>query len=1253
MLLCFVPLYLFSSTASDSLVNHGWKLWNENRLHEVERTFLDATKADPNDQRAFFSLSYLYTLQSKSGKAWEMYNSGVERSANQYPYLFAVWSSEKFRQNPAPEKAGIIDLLSKISKDEKAAGKLQASAFEMLGSYYEKRNDINTSKKYYDKIKSISSWKLIGPFDNTSASGYDNIFPPETEFKANRQYHGKNDIPVAWFDFKTIRNDRWIDFTRYFGYDDAVFYANTFVFSKTKQNVQVRVGTSGSLKTFLNDQLIIAIHDENNNDLDTYVAETELQAGWNRILIKCGYSEITNCNFMFRLTDKNGIPLDNITVSTEPQEYSIVNNAPVTMIENFAERYLKEQLEEHPDHIENYFLLSDAYLRNDKASEAEEVVHRLLKMMPNCSMAYYQLIETYFRGEKGGEVADIYEKLASLDPTIPSVIEYQYYQFIKNEDYDNAEMKLQEYARIFPGDKKTYVLYIDFYSKKKQVDQLIRIANEAYTKYPDEWQFVNLRSAVLLQTERKYDSAISLIEDYLDREYTTDGVYALAEMYLRANNVKEFEREYNKLFELMPTSPGYYLQLAEVYVQLQQYANAEATVRKALEITPANSVCLEKLGTILRMMDKKEEAKKTFREALVNQPTKYDSRENLRELESKPFIFSNFRSMDIGYVIKHAPAAEKYPDDAAIYVLDDTKRVVYPEGASEYSREIVVKMFNSRGVDYFKEYWVEYNSHSENLIVERAVVIKKDGGETKADINTNQIVFKSLEVGDVIHIKWRVKNYYNGKLSRHFWDQVSFNGFLPMAFVRYSIIVPAGKQFSYRMQNSTLVPGIDSLSDGVRYTWTRENVPSIDIEQNMPGTNDIGVMLHISSIPSWDYIVQWYSDLAREKTRSSYEIKEQIKELFAGKENAGQEEKIRTIYNYITEKIRYSNVSFRQSAYIPQSARNVMVHKLGDCKDVATLCIAMLNEVGIHAYHVLVNTRGEGYNNSILPSITFNHCIVAVETDSGTKYMDLTAYNYPYGSIPEMDQGAFALMIKPGVKEPFHLMPSQFMARNIIRTQELTIGNDNNVTVKISSNRTGSPAASQRDTYRNLAKKDQEKQLLKWLTDDYATVKIQSFDFDQLDTPAAAITFKYSLTAFNFVTKAGGLSIVKNIWTDKFLAIEALSYEKRDYPFYFYPGTDTTKETLTINFDPSLRPVDLKPSSVITSKFGDYKLTYSSAKGVITGTRECVFKKEIIQPEEYLEFKEFYNKVLLEDAASIVLTNEPAPKKTAKKTKQL
>ena len=79
----------------------------------------------------------------------------------------------------------------------------------------------------------------------------------------------------------------------------------------------------------------------------------------------------------------------------------------------------------------------------------------------------------------------------------------------------------------------------------------------------------------------------------------------------------------------------------------------------------------------------------------------------------------------------------------------------------------------------------------------------------------------------------------------------------------------------------------------------------------------------------------------------------------------------------------------------------------------------MLRELGIKANYVLVNSGSEERLLNLLPSIAFNHCIIAVEETGKRKplFLDLTASNHPTGAMPSADKNAFSLMIGPGITQ--------------------------------------------------------------------------------------------------------------------------------------------------------------------------------------------------------------------------------------------
>jgi hypothetical protein len=96
----------------------------------------------------------------------------------------------------------------------------------------------------------------------------------------------------------------------------------------------------------------------------------------------------------------------------------------------------------------------------------------------------------------------------------------------------------------------------------------------------------------------------------------------------------------------------------------------------------------------------------------------------------------------------------------------------------------------------------------------------------------------------------------------------------------------------------------------------------------------------------------------------------------------------------------------------PRSPAEVLATGYGDCKDKATIFIAMANRMGVRARPVLLAAGGRVERG--LPSIyQFNHAIAAVERPSGRLFVDLTASDVPWGALPVADQGQFVLVIDP------------------------------------------------------------------------------------------------------------------------------------------------------------------------------------------------------------------------------------------------
>ncbi|HKA20622.1 MAG TPA: DUF3857 domain-containing protein [Blastocatellia bacterium] len=1227
---------VFASTTADALVADAWKAWEQNNKQLVEAKFLAAIKEDPRNTRAALGLSLLYILQKKNAASWERLKTVMQPEPDSYPYLYSLWTTAAMRNRYYDLNVDLVPLVEQLSRKADSGGVLKGMAAEVLGGYFERRGDIATSNRYYQQIHEIKDWMLIGPFDNTSASGFDKFYPPELEYEPSKTYEAKNGIPANWFKLATGKNDRWIEFTRYFSNNESVFYANDFVYSPKKQSVQIRIGTSGSLKAFLNDEQIAEFVDETNNDLDNYIVEADLQEGWNRLLIKCGFSEISKCNFLARITDLHGEPIDGLALSTESKPYKCRPGANSRLIPNFAEAFFKTKITAAPGNLENYALLAECYLRNEKAIEAELALREAMKLAPGCGLFKKQLLEAYRQGKKYDNYATMIEQIYALDKDNVDILQYKIDEHLEKHELDKADALTKHLETIAPRSEFLYETRVHLYSEKDQDEKLAETIKTAYGLYPDNWRFVLLAASLSIQETRKYDRAISIVQKYLARRYDTTALSTLAGLYLQASNVKKWEETCNKIFELDAASTQQYYVMAKAYFTIQDYANAEVRIKKSLALCHDSALFWSQLGEINRARGAIELAKHAYTEALKYDPTDYDARRELRELDGKKPVFAVFEQANIDDLIKNAPATQSYPDSGAVVLLSDTKRVAYEPGGSESSAERLIRVFNNRGIDAFKEYLIPHSPYNEELVVEKAVVVKKAGTEINADVEENHIVFKSLEPNDLIYLKWNIRSLYTGKLFKDFWDNLSFNGAFPVKDSRYSLLVPKGLRFHANTQNMPNEPSKKDTDEGTVYLWRLVDEPALEPEDAMPAWADVTKDLYISSVNEWQDIVNWYLDLARTKTRSSFEVKEQVEALLR-KDNLSQEAKIQVIYDFITENIRYSRVPFRQSGLIPLRARDVLVNRIGDCKDLATLCIAMLSEVGIKAHYVLVNTREAGENRNAPPSIPFNHCIVGVEMPGGFKYLDLTAYNYPMNSAPEGDVEAFSLLLKPGVNKPEYLPRNGFTSRQLIRRSIVDIRDDKSIAARNSLKAEGAPGALLRGLLRQKSKKQQEMSFSQLLSQDFPDVKLTKLELGAIDSREPFVECSYDYEVPNYLGEAGQFKVLKIPWAEPFRNDPGLARDNRKFPYYYWPWADTMTEEIEIKLPAGFEPVEPMKDVNITSEVADYSVKLEFANGVIKGSRKLVNKKMVVSPEQYPEFKKFYAAVVKEDQRVILL----------------
>ncbi|HEV2277574.1 MAG TPA: transglutaminase domain-containing protein, partial [Acidobacteriaceae bacterium] len=84
------------------------------------------------------------------------------------------------------------------------------------------------------------------------------------------------------------------------------------------------------------------------------------------------------------------------------------------------------------------------------------------------------------------------------------------------------------------------------------------------------------------------------------------------------------------------------------------------------------------------------------------------------------------------------------------------------------------------------------------------------------------------------------------------------------------------------------------------------------------------------------------------------------------------------VADFMQQQIRYVGIEIGIGGWQPHTAEDVFRYRYGDCKDKATLMIAMLDAVGIRSTWVSVDIR-RGRIDPGAPSLFGNHMIAAIE----------------------------------------------------------------------------------------------------------------------------------------------------------------------------------------------------------------------------------------------------------------------------------
>jgi hypothetical protein len=529
------------------------------------------------------------------------------------------------------------------------------------------------------------------------------------------------------------------------------------------------------------------------------------------------------------------------------------------------------------------------------------------------------------------------------------------------------------------------------------------------------------------------------------------------------------------------------------------------------------------------------------------------------------------------------------------------------------------------------------------------------GGDLVDDVRRRVLRIPAADPGNIVGYEYEVEEQ-----PFFLQDMWYFQGEDPVREGHYSLQLPAGWEFKTSWLNHPEVAPAEG--GGNLWRWSVKDVPAVREEADMPPAEGVVGQMIVTFFPSgghapngvaaWNDMGKWYGNLASGRFEASVEIKQQVAALTGSKTTPLH--KMQALASFLQHDIRYVAIELGIGGFQPHAASDIFSHHYGDCKDKATLLRAMLREIGIDSYYVIINIQRGVVTRDMPAHNGFNHAIVAIKLPAGVDdpsliatvqhptlgrilFFDPTNELTPFGQIGGYLQANYGLLVTQEGGELIEL-PQQPSAMNSIqRTANLTLDPEGNLRGDVKEVRLGDRAWLERGRLRAVSNdKDRIKPIENLLSGSLSSFRITKASLTNLTMVDRPFGFDYSFESERYAKNAGGLLLVR----PRVIGVKAQGIletkEPRKFPVEFEgPVRDTDKFEITI---PAGYEVDDLPPPVDAEySFASYHSKTEVKGNVIGYTRTFEVKELSVPVDKADDLKKFYRTIASDERNTVVL----------------
>jgi hypothetical protein len=304
------------------------------------------------------------------------------------------------------------------------------------------------------------------------------------------------------------------------------------------------------------------------------------------------------------------------------------------------------------------------------------------------------------------------------------------------------------------------------------------------------------------------------------------------------------------------------------------------------------------------------------------------------------------------------------------------------------------------------------------------IVEKNDIGDGNFydDSKSKSFVYSDIQPG-----ARTVLSYREEIKEPRFFGSFFFSSYVPTVQSEFSVTVPKEVTISYKLfgEGTDLIHFDKKESrNSTTYTWIASDIHKFMEDENSPNIRysepHIVVRINQYTIDGTTKklllgpsdLNEWYYSMIKDVNKNAGSgLKHVVDSLISGQKN--DLDKVKKIFYWVQDNIKYVAFENGMGGFVPREASAICDKRYGDCKDMASIIVEMLNMANIRAYQTLIGTRDIPYSYQDVPMpLSVNHMIATYITNGHYYFLDGTGKNAPLELYTSMIQGKEAMLCK-------------------------------------------------------------------------------------------------------------------------------------------------------------------------------------------------------------------------------------------------